>query len=213
MNKTDDSLARARKDYPKKVKAGYQKWQDEEQVKLWRKEYARKWCKFTGPLKGYAAGKVKGLSALAVMALCADPQLKNFRKKGIDEIEGTLTPAWTATGKPGFKRVLANLIVRLGSDIIELGYEDQDIKRANQELNRLVNEYRRPEIAPFSPAGDSSRNNRFAEFILSPNEGLTTSRDSVATPHIDFIVVEVPDPDKPGQKKNWLGLDIQVSTV
>lgn len=56
----------------------------------------------------------------------------------------------------------------------------------------MVNEYRRPEVVPFSSGGKSA--------------------DSPAlmrgASHIDFIVVEIPDPAKPGQKIKHLELDI-----
>ena len=72
MDKTDDSLARARKDYPQRVKAGFETGRYEEKVEDGQKEYARQWCKFIGPLRGYKGyekdgikkDKVKGLSAL-----------------------------------------------------------------------------------------------------------------------------------------------------
>jgi len=184
MDKTRDSMDRAGKDYLERAKAGYERAQDEEKVKLWRKEYSLKWCKYLGPLRGYKKGGIKGLSALGVMALCGDPELKNFLKERIDTIEGTPC-AVTDPEKPSrFKLILTNRIVHWGSEIINLGYEEQDIKRANQDLNQLVNDYRREEIIPFTSGGAS---------------------------HIDFIVVEITDPTNPNKKKKWLGLEIQVS--
>jgi hypothetical protein len=178
MNKTRESLGNAGKHYLPKKNADYQIRRNEEKVELKQTEYARSWCQVIGPLKGYKKGGIKGLGALGVMALCGDPELKNFLKKGIDTIEGTPTQSLrTGSG-------LGNQIVHWGSRIIERGYKEQDIKQANEALNQLVNEYRRPEIVPFSPNGNS---------------------------YINFIAVEIPNPTKPGEKIKQLGLDIQVS--
>lgn len=197
-DKTRKSMIRAGKDYPQRIKKAYQPGKYEEDIEFGRKEYARQWLRITGPLQGYAKDNIKGLSALGVMAICGDPQLKNFLKKGIDEIEpirytqGKGTPCRAVTEKPrGFKQLLANRIARWGSWIIQLGYEEDIIKEVNEKLNQLVNGYlpagrhgRRSEIAPFSPAGAS---------------------------HIDFIWVEMLDPARPGRWMKWLGLDIQVT--
>ena len=192
MDKARDSLSRAGKHYLRRVTDAYQPGRYEGKVEDGRKEYARRWREITGPLRGHKKGGIKGLAALGVMALCGDPRIKEFLKERMDVIEGQSGPALTGTG---FKLLLTNRIVRWGSEIIELGYEDQDIRNANEKLNQLVNEYRRPEITPFSPSGDSSRNNR----------------DSAHASHIDFIVVEIPNPAKAVEKVKCLGLDIQIA--
>jgi hypothetical protein len=179
MNKTRDSMKHAGKDYLQKAKAGFETGKFAESVEFGQTEYARKWCKITGPLIGYKKGGIKGLSALGVMALVGDPGLKNFLKVGIDTIEGTPTQSLRAGAG------LGNRIVHLGREIIKHGYETQDIKRANQELNQLINDLRRRKgIVPFSPGGVS---------------------------HIDFIVEEIPNPVKAGEMIKQLGLDIQIS--
>ena len=61
----------------------------------------------------------------------------------------------------------------------------------------MVNEYRRPEVIPFSPAKRS---------------GVPTDvGGGAAASHIDFIVEEIPNPVKIGEKIEQLGLDINVA--
>jgi hypothetical protein len=193
MGKTRDSLDNAGKHYLPQKNADYHIRRFEENVELKQKEYARQWCKVTGPLKGYKKGGIKGLSALGVMAICGDPKLKNFLKERIDTMQGTpcaVTKKPCPTGQPvrwvsPFKTILGNQIVHSGSNIIKLRYQEESILRENQRINQLVNEHCREEIIQFMPGGAS---------------------------HIDFIVVEIPNPAKPGEMMKWLGLDIQVTT-
>jgi hypothetical protein len=194
MDKTRDSLAGAAKRYFKARKTVYESGKFEEKLGYGQKEYGRKWCKFIGPLRGYQKGGVKGLSALGVMALSGDPGIKNFLKDRIDTMDGT--PIDIAD-RSGFKRILANRIVRWGTWIIELGYEQKDVTAANEKLNQLVNEYRREEIIPFSPAERS---------------GVPTDVGDGAS-YINFIAVEIPNPLKPGEQIKQLGLDIKVTQV
>ncbi|MFH1227728.1 MAG: hypothetical protein V1701_07480 [Planctomycetota bacterium] len=197
MDKARDSLARAGKDYLNRTKDAYQNGRYEKTVEHGRKEYARKWCEYLGPLKGYKAGNILGLSTLAIMALGGDRSLVDYLRVRNVRVEGQPLVITTPERLNEFKNILVKRIVHLGSEIIKFGYEEQDIKPANQELNQLVNEYRRPEIIPFSPAKRS---------------GVPTDvGGGAAASHIDFIVVEIPDPAKPGGKMKCLGLDIQVS--
>lgn len=200
--KARDSLSGAGKDYFQKRKDVFETGKYEEKLESGQLKYAQKWCKYLGPLKGYKKGQVKGLSALGVMAICGDPKLKKFLKDGIDTIEGI--PYGAVTKKPSrFKRIMANRIVHWGSEIITQGYEERVIKLANQELNQLLNEYRREEIIPFTSGGDSPRNN--LDRVYPANSGAAAS-------HIDFIVVEIPVAPGRQEMKKWLGLEIQVST-
>jgi hypothetical protein len=150
-------------------------------VELGLKSNARQWCKISGPLKGYKNGNIKGLSALGVMALGADPKIKDFLKKGLDEMEGALMPV---TDKSMFKRRLTNQLVRSGSEIIIQGFEEWIIIQENRKINQLVNEYRSEGIVPFTSGGDS---------------------------HIDFTVVSTSDSSKPGGVRKSLALYIQVT--
>lgn len=181
MDKARDNLSRAGKHYLRRVTDAYQPGRYEQKLIDAQKEYNRQWCEIIGPLRGYKKGGIKGLAALGVMALCGDARIKDFLKERADTVDGTLNPALAGTG---FRRILTNRIVRWGSQIIELGYDQQDIKPANEKLNQLVNEYRCPEVVAFNPGGPS---------------------------HIDFIVVETSDPTRPGQKIKQLGLDIQIN--
>ncbi|MFH1231925.1 MAG: hypothetical protein V1709_10570, partial [Planctomycetota bacterium] len=200
MDKTRQSMNSAGKNYIWGVKDVFETGRYEKKVADGQNEYSRKWCQYIGPMRGYHKGGIKGLSALGVMVLCGDPQLKNFLKERIDAIEGTPCTVIDSKKPIRFKRILANRIVHWGSEIIRLGFEAQDITRANEELNQLVNEYlpdrqsgRSEEIIPFTSGGVSPRNNR----------------DSVATSHIDFIVVS--RPGGTDEKIKQLGLEIQIA--
>jgi len=184
MNKTRDSLAGAGKRYFRARKAIYESGKYEEKLEFGQKEYGRKWCKFIGPLKGYKVGNILGLSTMAIMALTGDRKLVDYLKARNVPIEGQPTAITTPEKLGKFKKILVSRIVHWGSEIITSGYEEWVIKQANAELNQLVNEYRGPEIIPFSSGGAS---------------------------HIDFIIVEIPDPARPGMRMKWLGLEIQVS--
>ena len=184
MDKTHDSMKRAGKDYLRGVKDAYEPGRYEEAVERGRAEYAREWCECLGPLKGYKAGGILGLATMAAMALTGDRKLVDYLRERNVIPEGKPL-AITASERPGkFKNILIRRIVRWGSLIIELGYEAPNIQKANEALNQLVNEYRREEIIPFSPGGVS---------------------------HIDFMVEEIPNPVKPGEKIKQLGLEIQVT--
>jgi hypothetical protein len=185
MNKTRDSLARAPKRYFQKRKDVFETGKYEEKLEYGRKEYARKWCKYLGPLKGYNAGNILGLSTLAIMALGGNRKLVGYLRERNVRVEGEPLVVTTPEKLGKFKKILVSRIVHWGSEIITSGYEEVVIKRANQDLNQLVNEYRREDIIPFTPGGAS---------------------------HIDFIIVEeIPHPLKPGEKIKQLGLEIQVS--
>ncbi|MEK7310232.1 MAG: hypothetical protein AAB038_05385, partial [Planctomycetota bacterium] len=111
-----------------------------------------------------------------------------------------------------FKRILDSRMVHWGSEIITQGYDVRVINKANEELNRLVNDYRRPEIAPFASGGDSSRLGRDGVYpaLGGAVASSRNNRDFVATSHIDFVVVEIPDSARPGMRIKQLGLEIQV---
>jgi hypothetical protein len=184
MDKTRDSLASAGKRYLRERKEVFETGKYEARLGLGQKEYARKWCEYLGPLKGYKAGHILGLSTMAIMALAGERKLVDYLRERNSHVDGQPMVIATTEKLNKFKRILDNQIVHWGSEIIKLGYEAQDIKRANEELNRLVNDYRRPEIAPFTSGGAS---------------------------HIDFIVVEISNPTKPGERIKQLGLEISVA--
>jgi len=202
MNKTSDSLAGAGKRYFQARKTVFETGKYQEQLEYGQKEYARKWCKYLGPLRGYKAGHILGLSTMAIMALTGGSKLVDYLRAHGVSVEGQPLSITTPEKLNKFRRMLDSRIVHWGSEIITQGYEEHIIKRANEEINRLVNEYRRHEIAPFTSGGDSSRNNR--------NTAVTAPANSVATSHIDFIIEEIPDPTKPGMRIKQLGLDVQV---
>ncbi|MBI4712362.1 MAG: hypothetical protein HY762_03535, partial [Planctomycetes bacterium] len=182
----------------------YESGKLEEKLEYGQKKYGRQWLRFIGPLKGYKAGHILGLAQMAVMALAGDRKLVDYLKARNVRPEGEPTVITTLERVNQFKRILGNLIVHWGSEIIDIGYEKCTIKQASEELNQLVNDYRREGIIPFSPGGKSA------------DSPALMRGDS----HIDFEVVEIPDPVKPlsavsaqagGQKAKCLGLDIQIS--
>ena len=184
MNKTRDSLSDAGKRYFRERKDVFETGKYEEKLEFGQREYARKWCQYLGPLKGYKAGGIFGLSTLAIMALGGDRSLVDYLRERNTEVAGEPRVVTTPERLNKFKRILDNRIVHWGSEIITQGYEERVIKRANADLNQLVNEYRRAGIMPFSPGGAS---------------------------HIDFMVEEMPNPVKPGEQVKQLGLDIRVA--
>jgi len=196
MNKTRNSLEHAAKRYFPARKAAFEGGEYEKNLESGQKEYNKKWCAYTGPLKGYKAGNILGLARMAIMALTGMRSLIDYLRPQNIQVKGEPAIITTPDKLNKFKRTLDSRIVHWGSEIITMDYEDQIIKRANEELNQLVNEYRRPEIAPFSAEGGSA-----------------SGGSSGGYSHIDFIVVGIPDPKKPGEKIKQLGLDIQVSTV
>ncbi|MBI5778980.1 MAG: hypothetical protein HZA49_05945 [Planctomycetes bacterium] len=203
MNKTNDSLAGAGKRYFKSRQTLYESGKYEEKLEYGQREYARKWCKYLGPLKGYKAGNILGLSTMAIMALTGGSKLVDYLRARNVPLEGEPMVITTLEKLNKFRRRLDSRIVHWGSEIITQDYKEDVIMRANEEINQLVNEYRRPEIAPFSPAGDSFRNNR--------NTAVTAIANSVATSHIDFTVISTPDSTKPNGIRKSLALDIQVA--
>ena len=183
MNKTNDSLAGAGKRYFKSRQTLYESGKYEEKLEFGQKEYGRKWCKYLGPLRGYKAGHILGLATMAIMALTGKGDLLNYLRGQKVRFEGQLMDITTPEKLNKFRRKVDSRIVHWGSEIITQGYGERIINEANKELNQLVNEYLKPEIASFSPAGIS---------------------------YMDFIVEEIPNPAKPGERIKQLGLDIQV---
>jgi hypothetical protein len=185
-DKAHDSMKRAGKKYAKRIKEGFNPAYYEAKVEEGRKAYARQWCEYIGPLKGYKAGGILGLATMAGMALTGDKKLVDYLSARNTKFEGTLSAVTTSEKLGTFKNILIRRMVRWGSWIIESGYDEQFIRESNEKLNNLVNEYRSPDIAEFEP-------------------------NSVS--HINFIVVEISNPKKPDEKIKQLGLDVQVSQV
>lgn len=184
MNKTRDSLAHAGKRYFQARKAVFESGEYEKGLASGQKEYDKKWCAYTGPLRGYKAGHILGLARMAVMALTGKSDLLNYLKERKVKVEGQPVVITTSEKLNQFRRKLDSRLVHWGSEIITQGYEEYIIKRANEELNQIVNEYRKEGIVSFTSGGDS---------------------------HIDFIIEEIPNPAKPGYRVKQLGLDIQVA--
>ena len=141
-------------------------------------------------LYGSKKEKVKGLISLGIMALCGDKSLREFvdpqgHPVG-DSMRGNPVCITSAEKLTEFKKELRSQIAHLGGEIIKAGYDWEMAKYNSERLNRLVDGYRRAEFAPFRAGGAS---------------------------HLDFIKVEIPDPENQNKMKSWLGLDIQVSRI
>jgi len=147
------------------------------------------------PLFGSAKEGVKGLVFLGMMGLCADGRLMQYLsakggsasggKPDIDEIvEGNSLIICLPEKLKAFRKELRWRIAESGAVIIKANYDRQTLNIQNEILNHLVNRYQLDEFAQFEPSGAS---------------------------HIDFIVVEMPDPANPAVTIKRLGLDIQVS--
>lgn len=181
------NMKRAAKRYFLKRDRAYQTSKYADSIETGKKWYEESWLRYIGPLRGDKKSGIKGLGALGAMVLSADKDLVKFLKLDIDEIIEGVPICIAPPDKVGkFRNELRNLIIHLGSLIIDTGYHPETILRANEELNQLIEKYRLPEIASFSQNGDS---------------------------YINFIVVEIPDSTKPGQTKKWLGLEIQVALI
>lgn len=186
MNKTRDRRKRAAKRYFLKREQTYKTPKYEERVEFGKEQYAESWVKYRGPLYGHKKSGIKGLGSLGAMTLTNPPELKKWLKRE-DKIERYID--WKITKDEPVGKLannLRNFIIRLGRLIIDTDYGPETIQYANEELNQRAEKYRLPKFAPFRPNGAS---------------------------HIDFIVVKIPDPAKPGETKKWLGIEIQVSTV
>ena len=184
MNKTQDSLSGAGKRYFKARKTIFETGKYQEQLEYGQNEYARKWCKYLGPLRGHKAGHILGLATMAIMALTGKRDIIFYLRERKVNADGEPVNITTPDKLNRFRRRLDGRLVHWGSEIITQDYEEDVIMRANEELNRLVNEYIREDIAPFSHNGVS---------------------------HIDFIIEKIPNPIKPGERIKQLGLDIQVA--
>jgi len=88
MSKASDSLAGVGKRYFKSRKTLYESGKYEEKLKHGQKEYARKWCKYLGPLSGYKAGNILGFSRMAIVALTGDRKLVDYLKEQKVRSEG-----------------------------------------------------------------------------------------------------------------------------
>ncbi|MBI4834250.1 MAG: hypothetical protein HY811_05475 [Planctomycetes bacterium] len=203
MNKLKDGKNLAAKKFFEKRKRAYESGKFADDVQFSKKFYAQKWVKYNGPLRGYKKGGIKGLGALAVMALSADKDLKQFLKKDTDKIIDGVPFSIALPDKAGkFKNALRNQITRSGKYIIMMKCDEKIMRGESEIVNQLANKYRLPEITPFASGGAS---------------------------HIDFIAIEIPNPAplhsvsgtpdyrksskgaKPGEMIKQLGLDVQVS--
>jgi len=185
MFKIRDSQKLAAKRYFQKRDETYKSPKYSQSIEAGKKQYEESWVKYLGPLRGSKKTKVKGLGILGAMTLSADKDLKKFLKQDIDKINEGEPICITMLEKISkLRNNVRRLIIRLGGIIIGTEYLPETIQNKNEELNQLVEQYRAPEIAPFKPGGDS---------------------------HIDFVVVEIPNPAKPAEMIKQLGLEIQVS--
>lgn len=186
MNKTHDSLAHAGKRYFQARQAAFESGGYEKGLASGQKEYDKKWCAYTGPLNGYKAGHILGLARMAIMALAGVRSLVDYLRAQKTPVVGEPAIITTPEKLNKFKRILDSRIVHWGSEIITLDFAGHIIERANEELNQLINEYRKEGIVPFTSGGDS---------------------------RIDFMVISTPDSTKPGGIRKSLALDIQVARV
>jgi hypothetical protein len=183
MDKTRDSMKNAGKEYLRGEKNVFETGRYEKKLEDGQKRYAQKWCQYLGPLKGYKAGHILGLTQIAIMALTGEEGLIAYLRAHGVNVQGQPLVITTAERVREFRNTLAKRILSWGSEIIKFGYETQDVKRLNEKLNQLVNNYCRSDIAPFASGGPS---------------------------HIDFIIAQIPDSTQPGGMRKSLGLDISV---
>lgn len=181
------NMKRAAKRYFLKLDRAYKTPKYAESIESGKQWYEESWLRYIGPLRGNKKSKIKGLGALGAMVLSADKDLVKFLKPDMDEIiEGNPICVVLPDKMGKFRNDVRNLIIRYGSFIIDGNYYPETIRLGIERLNQLVEQYRTPEFMPFMPNGES---------------------------HIDFIVIEIPDPNNPDKMIKQLGLEIQVSRI
>ncbi|MEW6027625.1 MAG: hypothetical protein AB1599_10085 [Planctomycetota bacterium] len=184
IQKAHKGLVRAEKGYRQAMKKAFESGRYEEKVEYGLKRYGQQWCRFIGPLKGYKNGHILGLSTMVIMALTGSKGQVDYLKEQKVKVEGEPVNIVIPEKLQQFRRCLDGRLMHWGSEIITQGYDAEAINEANEEINQLVNEYRRPDIVPFS---------------------------SGRTSHMDFIIEEIPNPAKHGYRIRQLGLDIQIT--
>ena len=178
-----------------------------------RMNYAKSQLEYNFPLFGSKEENVKGLVTLGVMALSGDNQLRKSMKKDYDKIIKNLcSKPLCITSQEHlikFKRELRSLIAQLGAEIIKAGYATSMVKYNSDKLNRLIDNYRLPEIASFEPKGASHIDfivREFADHSVGADQCVCPIKDTC-----DSVVSNGADLSNMRRNEKRLALDIQVS--
>jgi len=153
IHKTQDSTEKAFPQYKQGLKRYYES-EDLQKVNQALDGFVENYLKYTVPLRGYKKKKkqIKGLVYLGIMALTGDKYFKKFLKDTDIIFIGQPICVTAPAKKSKFRNDLTKKLLRSGRDIIKSGYHHVIIRKRNAVLNQLVEKYRLPEIAPFSPA-------------------------------------------------------------
>jgi len=116
--------------------------------------YAREITKSLLPFSGHKDLGI-GVASIATCWLSGDAKIIPLLRKTDKILEGGPILITQPERAGMFRRKLRGRLIQQGRFIILLHYKPNVIEQANQEINKLVNEYRCPEIAPFNPDGAS----------------------------------------------------------
>ena len=121
MDKTRDSMKNAGKEYLRGEKNVFETGRYEKMLEDGQKRYAQKWCQYLGPLRGYKAGHILGLTQIAIMALSGDNDLVNYLRARDVSVQGRPMVITTSERVREFRNTLAKRILSWGSEIIKFG--------------------------------------------------------------------------------------------
>lgn len=149
------------------------------------RKYTQQYLKFVLPMQGHPK-LGKGAATLVVMCLTGRAEVKNYLRRTDQIIIGQPVLITTPEEKSAFQRKLRGKLVFWGGILLRLLDECSPKYRndVNEEVNKLIQGFARPDFAPFTAGGAS---------------------------HLDFSYQTVSDPTKPDKLKTQLCLEIQVS--
>lgn len=140
-------------------------------------------------LIGRSPTGAKGPVVLAQLWLTGEKRIRDFLSQEDRVLKGESILITKPTRIKAFKNQLNRRLIRAGTIILKFLEAEMppepDLTQENDQINALVQQFSRPEFAPFSKSGDS---------------------------HLDFMVKEISDPKNLTRTIKQLYLDIQVSS-
>ena len=139
----------------------------EARVEAAQEKYEQGVRKYHYPILGSAKTKVKGLASLGAMALSGDKVLVKYLKPKYDKIVKGKPVCLSPVDKlTEFKNKLRNHLAESGTIILKAEFNPRTISIRNGYVNRLVDSYRLPEFASFTPGGVSH-----IDFVVQESAG------------------------------------------
>jgi len=147
--------------------------------------YARKMAYAFWPLVGGPVPGAKGPVIKTQLWLVGDPVVLNYLTEQDEVLRGEPVLITTQAQRGIFKKRLNSRLIQAGVRILKT-FPDYPfiLQKENDRTNILIQQFARPEFAPFTTGGDS---------------------------HLDFLVKEIPDPKNLTRTIKQLYLDIQVA--